>query len=182
MMKRLTRHFTAAGLFAVGLLAGAVCAAQDLPASNNCHVALQALGAAEDTLMASAAASAAAASQPGHDDARRRAVEARLLPLRQRVADACLGGLTRSPPPSQHTLQGLTPPSTASRPVQRPPQNPVPVVTVPSPRFDPPLTVNHCIGASCLASDGSTLTRVGPNQLVGPRGLCTTVGAVVRCP
>ncbi|WP_343625721.1 hypothetical protein [Roseateles puraquae] len=63
MMKRLTRHFTAAGLFAVGLLAGAVCAAQDLPASNNCHVALQALGAAEDTLMASAAASAAAASQ-----------------------------------------------------------------------------------------------------------------------
>lgn len=181
-MKRLVCLFNRVGGLALGLLAATACGAQALPASAGCHGALQALGEAEDALIATAAASSPAASQPGSEDARRRAVEAKLLPLRQRVADACLGGVTRSPSPSQHTIQGLTPPSDTSRPVQRPPPVPVPVVTVPLPRIDPPVTLNHCTGASCLASDGSTLTRVGPNQLVSPRGLCTTVGAVVRCP
>lgn len=178
-MKRLPCLLNGAVLLALGLMSGGASAAEELPASNGCHLALQALGQAEDALMAEAAA---ASTPVGSGEARRRAVEARLLPLRQRVADACLGGVTRSPPPSQHTINGLIPPSTTSRPLLRPPQTPVPVVTVPLPRIDPPVTLSHCTGASCLASDGSTLTRVGPNQMVGPRGVCTTIGAVVRCP
>lgn len=170
-----------AGLLALALMSGAASAAEELPASNGCHLALQALGQAEHALMAEGPASAA---QTGRDETRRRAAEARLLPLRQRVADACLGGLTRSPSPSQHTINGLTAPAVSARPLPRPPLMPVPVpvVTVPLPRIDPPVVLNHCTGAACLASDGSTLTRTGPNQLVGPRGVCTTVGTVVRCP
>lgn len=179
MMKRLPCLLNGAGLLALGLMAGAASAADELPASNGCHLALQALGQAEDALMAEAAASSPRAVS---DEARRRVVDARLLPLRQRVADDCLGGLTRSPSPSQRTIQGLTPPSTPARPWVHPPQTPMPVVTLPLPRIDPPVTLNHCAGANCLASDGSTLTRVGPNQLVGPRGVCTTIGTVVRCP
>lgn len=178
-MKRLSCPLGGAVLLSLGLMASAAWAAEQLPASNDCHVALQALGQGEDALMAEAAA---ASAPTGGDEARRRAVEAKLLPLRQRVADACLGGLTRSPSPSRHTINGLTSAPATARPLQRPPLTPVPVVTVPLPRIDPPVTLNHCTGATCLASDGSTLTRVGPNQLVGPRGVCTTIGTVVRCP
>lgn len=154
---------------------------QALPGSASCHEALQALSQAEDALAAEAAP---AASADGTSPRPRTAAE-RLYPWRQRVADACLGGLTRSPPPSQHTAAGLPPaPGRAQAPL-RPPLatlTPVPVVTVPLPRIDPPVTLNHCTGTTCLASDGTTLTRVGPSSLVGPRGLCTTVGTVVRCP
>lgn len=157
---------------------------QALPGSASCHEALQALSQAEDALAAEAAPAASAASADGTSPRPRTAAE-RLYPWRQRVADACLGGLTRSPPPSQHTAVGLPPaPGRAPAPL-RPPLatlTPVPVVTVPLPRIDPPVTLNHCTGTTCLASDGTTLTRVGPSSLVGPRGLCTTVGTVVRCP
>ncbi len=49
------------------------------------------------------------------------------------------------------------------------------------PRFEAPVTVSSCNAAVCIASDGSTLTRVGPN-LVGPRGLCSVQGGFLRCP
>ncbi|MBL8276187.1 MAG: hypothetical protein JNL93_05780 [Pelomonas sp.] len=152
-------------------------AGAELPASAACHTALQALSDAEEALAAASAASAA--SVP--DDSRQRAVAAKLLPQRQRVADACLGGLTTSPPPSQRTWVGPLParPVAPAAPVRA--QGAAPVVSVPLPRIDPPVTLQHCTGSSCLASDGSTLTRVGPN-LVGPRGVCTAQGGVVRCP
>lgn len=168
----------------VGLLAMPVAVrAAELPASAACRTALQALSEAEDALLVAAAAPASGAAA---DETRQREVAARLLPQRQRVADACLGGLTTSPPPSQRTWAGPPPARPAQPPglfvptVKAPPPG-APVVSVPPPRFDPPVTLQHCTGSSCLASDGSTLTRVGPN-LVGPRGVCTAQGGVVRCP
>lgn len=167
-------HAFAAGL----LLLGTSLSAQDLPGSAACRAALQALSQAEEALIAASAASAPATA----DADRQRAVTARLLPLRQRVADVCLGGMTTSPPPSQHTWIGEMPtrPGSRAAPEVRMPQINVPVVTIPPPRFEPPVTVT-CNGMSCVASDGSALTRIGPN-VIGPKGPCSLAGAQVRCP
>ncbi|HEY8876037.1 MAG TPA: hypothetical protein VIN03_00650 [Roseateles sp.] len=156
---------------------GLVCAAvhaDELPRTSACRTALQALEQAEDAIAASAAASAPA------DQERRRAVAAQLQPLRQRVADACLGGLTTSPPPSQHTWIAAPAPRTAAA-IPRVPMPATPLPTVPPPRFEMPSMVTHCTAAACFTSDGTTLTRVGPS-LVGPRGACTVQGSFVRCP
>lgn len=156
-------------------LAGATVRAEELPKSAACRTALGALEQAEDALVAAAAASAAAS-----DSAHQRVVAAKLQPLRRRVADACLGGMTTSPPPSQHTWIA-PPPGRPDTVVPRVPMPATPPVTVPSPRFEMPATVTHCTAAACFTSDGSTLTRVGPS-LVGPRGACTVQGGFVRCP
>lgn len=169
------------GRFALLLLLGAAdwsgaAPAEDLPGSSACREALQALDRAETAIVAARAASAGSgAVGEGHPS-----VAERLLPWRQRVADVCLGGLTRSPPPSQHTgvpPSPLRPDIPSAR--ARAPLPPVP--TVPLPRFEAPVTVSNCNAATCLGSDGSTLTRVGPN-LVGPRGVCTLQGVFLHCP
>lgn len=161
---------------ALCLLLGGPALAEELPKSPACRTALKSLNDAEDTLAASAAASSATA----FDQQRQRAIATRLQPLRKQVADACLGGLTTSPSPSQRTWVAPTlpaRPSTAAPRVQ-PPQ---PAVIASIPRPQAPVTVNHCNAAVCVTSDGSTLTRVGPN-LVGPRGTCTVQGGFLRCP
>ena len=170
-----------ASLVKASVGAGLLCAAlgapaQDLPRSPACRTALMALENAEDALVAAAAASAP-------DPQRQRAVAARLQPMRQRVADACLGGLTQSPPPSQRTWAAPIRPVDPARPGAAPrlAQPAVPAVSIPVPRVEAPVTVNNCNGATCLASDGSTLTRVGPN-VVGPRGACRVEGVFLRCP
>jgi len=159
------------------LLCGLMCTAaqaEELPKSSACRTALQALEQAEDAIMASAAASMPA------DPSRQREVAAKLHPLRQRVADVCLGGLTTSPPPSQHTWIAPLPPRPGATP-PRAPMAAIPPVNVTPPRFEMPPMVTHCNAAVCFTNDGSTLTRVGPT-LVGPRGSCTVQGSFVRCP
>lgn len=149
--------------------------AEELPRSAACRTAVQALEDAEDAIVAGASSPAATPA----DKQRQQAVAARLQPLRKRVADACLGGLTTSPPPSQHSWvvpEAAVRPSTA---MPRLPQPAPPPVAVP--RFEPLVTVTHCTAAVCFTNDGSTLTRVGPG-LVGPRGQCTVQGMFVRCP
>lgn len=154
--------------------------ADELPRSPACNTALKALDDAESAL-AAARATESPIAQP--DVQRRDAVTARLQPLRKRVADACLGGLTTSPPPSQRTWVQPLPAPTVAAPRVRPPASPtVPgMAPVPMPRVEAPVTVNSCNAATCIASDGSTLTRVGPN-LVGPRGACRVEGVFLRCP
>lgn len=156
---------------------GAASAADELPRSDACHTALRALEQAESALADTAAASAPAVS----DAERQRSVSARLYPMRKRVADACLGGLTTSPPPSQHTWLAPPPIRSAELPPRRPPTSTPPPTPIPVPRFEAPITISNCNGATCLASDGSVLTRVGPG-LVGPRGACTVQGAFLHCP
>lgn len=172
---RSCRHL---GFAAWALLVGAA-QAQELPQSPACRTALQSLNTAEDAI---ADAAAAPAAMP--DPQRQRAVTARLQPLRQRVADACLGGLTTSPPPSQRTWVVPAVPAVPARAgdsAARASRPETPTVSVPVPRFEPPITVGPCNAVTCLASDGSRLTRVGPT-LVGPRGTCTMQGRVLHCP
>lgn len=151
----------AAGALAAGSVVAA--SAQALPQSSACRTALEALGQAEDALLD--AHLARAASAPDTD--------------RQRVADACLGGLTTSPPPSQRSWK----PPAPARPGATPPRTQPSALPPPAaaPRVETPVIISHCNGATCLGSDGSTLTRVGPN-LVGPRGVCTQQGIFLRCP
>ena len=172
MNAHLARALGSAAL--AGLLQGAALA-DELPQSSACRTALQALTEAEDVLVASAAAKASSPSDPQQQ----RSVAARLQPLRQRVADACLGGLTTSPSPSQRTWVAPVAPARPAVAVPRAPQPATPPVAVP--RIETPVTVNHCNAATCVASDGSTLTRVGPS-LVGPRGACRVDGVFLRCP
>jgi hypothetical protein len=159
-------------LFLCGLLC-AVVQAEELPKSAACRTALQALEEAEDAMAANTAASAA----PG-DQTSQRSVAVQLQPLRRRVADVCLGSMTTSPPPSQHSWMVPQPPSSSGLAT---PRTASPAVTVPPPRFEMPPVVTHCSAAACFTSDGSTLIRVGPT-LVGPRGACTVQGGFVRCP
>lgn len=162
------------------LLSAALCGiahAAELPNSPACRAAVQALEDAEDAL-ADAASTPSPAATPGVQ--RQRMVAAKLQPLRQRVADACLGGMTTSPPPSQRTW--AVPPSPRAAPVTPSTRvAPPPPGSEPLLRWQPPVTVTHCTGVTCTASDGSTLTRVGPT-LVGPRGACTLQGSFLRCP
>lgn len=167
-------------LLLVPALVGAAKADQ-LPKSPACSTALKALHDAEDAL-AAARSTESPIAQP--DVQRRDAVAARLQPLRKGVADACLGGLTTSPPPSQRSWAAPSSPRAApASPQARVPAKPL--GSEPLLRWDTPAntlpTVTHCNGAVCTASDGSTLTRVGPN-LVGPRGACRVEGAFLRCP
>lgn len=144
--------------------------AEELPHSSACRTAITALEQAEDALADSAA------SAPGRQ---RADAAARLKPLRQRVADACLGGLTSSPPPSQRSW---TPPPPAARAQPLPPRaQPRPLPPLDLPSQPPPVTITHCNAATCTASDGSTLTRVGPG-LVGAKGACTVQGVFLHCP
>lgn len=150
--------------------------AEELPQSQACRTALDAFNREEAVIAASAASAA-----DGSDQNRQRLVSERLYPFRKRVADACLGGFTTSPPPSQHTLAVPISPLRANAspaPLRLPASPPV---TVHIPRPEPPVTVSSCNAATCIGSDGSMLTRVGPN-LVGPRGLCTRQGIFVVCP
>jgi hypothetical protein len=161
--------------FLLTLLLCTLARADEAPRSPACRTALEALERAEDVI-----ADTAAASAPHADADRQLAVASKLQPLRERVADACLGGLTTSPPPSQHTWVVPAPaqPAPVVPRVQMPSQ---PVAPQPLPRPEAPVTVIQCNAATCLASDGSTLTRVGPG-LVGPRGACTVQGMFLRCP
>lgn len=162
---------------AAGLLGGMAAAAPELPQSDACRLALQELEQAESALMAASAASSAA-----DPEERQRRITARLFPQRQRVADACLGGLSSSAPPSR----GATPPALPRQapvpaPRVQPPLRPEALPPLSLPRPEPPLSIGSCNAASCVTSDGSTLTRVGP-MLLGPRGLCTRQGVFVSCP
>jgi hypothetical protein len=165
------------------VLAAPGAGAEDLPGTRACREALSQLDRAEEALVSSPASAASAGAD------RQRTAAARLQPLRQRVADVCLGGQVTSPPPSQHTWVAPTLPAVPASPgrttyLPRPPQPvmpAVPPVTVPVPRVEPPVTVSHCNAATCLTSDGSTLVRVGPT-LLGPRGTCTVQGVFVHCP
>jgi hypothetical protein len=108
-----------------------------------------------------------------------------LLAMRERAARICLGPGTTGPSPSQRTVQQpiTVPPANSPRPTVTVPTAPTPTTTAPVVplRSEPLLTVVSCDATACWASDGSRLEKSGPN-LIGPRGVCTLQGAVLRCP
>jgi hypothetical protein len=115
----------------------------------------------------------------GHD---RRTALAELKAAQQHAAIACLGGRADSPPPPGRFAQPpiSVAPITGAPPAPPPPSPAGPVPTLPK-KVEPPTTVTACDALGCWASDGSRLQRVGPH-LLGPRGLCTTQGALLHCP
>jgi hypothetical protein len=193
---------------AAGLLAAAASAwageGGASPASADCRRALDVLEAQESRLIAAragrgaastAAATAAAAvasSAPTVDE---------LKSLRVAAARACLGGTGQAPPATAR----LIPPAAMARPAPlvpiapiaptspnapipagRPPPMPAQVAPPSSPLPPPPpverpVVITHCDPAGCWGNDGTWRPRVGAT-LGGPRGLCTTQGALVSCP
>ncbi|MEW6707821.1 MAG: hypothetical protein AB1430_23500 [Pseudomonadota bacterium] len=111
-------------------------------------------------------------------DTPREAGRQALRTARLQAARACLGGEGEAPPPAQ----------TAVPPVQVKPIAPLPPASgravSPAPRpaapTRPMLTITSCDPGGCWASDGTRLNRMG-SVLVGPRGTCTAVGAVLDC-
>lgn len=168
----MVRHFAlAAALFAGSATAQPV----DSVASVGCREALAALQAQEAAVLAASPAAGRA------DPALQHQPPARLLALRREAARACLGGSGELPPPQQVAQPPIVvAPIRVARPAAAP-ALPTGPVRPPPPPAAPPATITGCDTAGCWASDGSRLTRAGPN-LQGPRGLCSVQGTLLVCP
>jgi hypothetical protein len=151
--------------------------ADDRLTSADCRRALGKLQALEAEALAKPAGSA------------RQAVVKELDAQRPDAARLCLGGTGKAPPPSARyslpMMQPKTPPiaplpaPAAPRPAVPLPQ-PMPPVSLPPPA-DKLRSVTSCDASGCWASDGTHLQRLGPD-LIGPWGVCTLQGGVLRCP
>ncbi|HEX2544633.1 MAG TPA: hypothetical protein VHL79_07135 [Ramlibacter sp.] len=114
-------------------------------------------------------------------NAARAAGAANVDAMRNAAAATCLGS-AHVPTRPGRVLQA---PMVVPAPQIEVPQRvaPLPPVTLPPPpveigRLPAPTT---CDAGGCWANDGTHLRHVAPN-LIGPAGLCTQVGGVVRCP
>lgn len=164
------RAWRAAALGALIAATGAAGAAADDGDplhSTACKEALERLNTAE--------AAAASAATPGGNA---------LEPLRRRAAQACLADRADAPPPQPGRL-GQPPvavPPIAVPPAPRAPRISAAPPPLPVPRQpEIPTVVTSCDATGCWANDGSRLQRSG-NNLLGPRGICTTQGALLHCP
>ena len=139
-----------------------------------CRQAVEALQQQE------AAVEAARQADGRPDGERSRNARQRLKPLQDQVARACLRASPDRPPPAGRQAQ---PPMAAppSRPTPVPPA-PRSAAPPPVPRVEMPVTVMSCDATGCWTSEGTRLQKIGPNQLLGPRGFCNPVGGTVTCP
>ena len=107
--------------------------------------------------------------------------KAALKSARRRAASACLAQRDDKPVLPSRTAQ----PPLAVPPIAVLPRTPAPAAAAdpsrPVPVTPPPVPLRNCDAVGCWISDGTRLQRVGPG-LLGPRGFCTTSGAVVSCP
>jgi hypothetical protein len=178
---------TAATALAAALVACVPPALAALPDSADCERALQALQAQESRVIAARQAGAAAAA--GSTASSVAASLDELKNLRSAAARACLGGNGQPPPPTARLLPPMEmprpAPSAAWRPpplLTRPTSPTVPAAPMPPPPpSDRAVVITHCDPSGCWANDGVWRPRVGAT-LGGPRGLCTTQGALVSCP
>lgn len=159
-------------LFAL-LMAAAAAAYPSSPAGNplrspDCARALAALSVEEDATIARRSASAP-------EGAGR---TAQLRQLQRAAALACLGAAD-APRAEPAFRPPVSVPGVALRAV--PPsarRSEAPPAAVPQ---RPLVSVTSCDALGCWASDGTRLQRQG-SSLLGPRGLCSQVGAVLDCP
>ena len=133
---------------------------------------------------------AALESRRADPDRPPRSAPAGLLAARRRAGEACLvqrgsalapAGRLAQPP---HTVADVAPdawrmPMPAAPALPAPPVPPTPLA--PAGSRPGPASVLTCDGVGCWADDGTRLQRMEPN-LWGPRGICTTLGAIVQCP
>jgi hypothetical protein len=167
------------GAIAAALVFAPAFGLADALQSPACLSALEALTQAEDEAHGTPGVPAA---PEGGANAPRPA--AALVAARRNVAQACLGTEDTTPPRERYSppvaverLQQPGPPSPPPGPVQRPPVQPV----SPAPRPDPLHMTTLCDATGCWTNDGIRLQRQGP-VLMGPRGPCLQIGAVLNCP
>jgi hypothetical protein len=130
-----------------------------------------------------AAVQAARQADGTPDGDRTRAARGRLKTLADQAARACLRASPDRPVPQGRMAQPpvAVPPSPAAGPPR--PTAPTRAAAPPAlPRVDAPVTLTSCDLTGCWASDGTRLQKIGPNQLLGPRGFCSTAGGAVSCP
>jgi hypothetical protein len=103
----------------------------------------------------------------------------RIEVLRRQAAQACLGGTGAAtrPSPSVRAPVAVAPPTIE---VPRHPQPPLSAAP-PTVAIERPAIITSCDAGGCWDSNGTRLNRAGP-LLLGPGGICTTVGTTVRCP
>jgi hypothetical protein len=105
----------------------------------------------------------------------------RIEVLRRQATQACLGGsgaATRPSPVLRESI-AVAPPTPGAR---RAPHSPQPAAPpVPPVAIERPPVITSCDTGGCWDSNGTRLNRAGP-VLLGPGGMCTTVGTTVRCP
>jgi hypothetical protein len=151
--------------------------AQDALKTPECRQALAELRQQEATVEAAREADGTA------DGPRTRAARGRLKALADKAAQACLRASPDRPPPQGRMAQppvAVPPPAASPPPRSGTPAGVGPAA--PLPRVDAPVTITSCDLTGCWTSDGTRLQKIGPNQLLGPRGFCSTAGAAVSCP
>jgi hypothetical protein len=163
--------------FMLTLAAGAALAQDgDALKTPECRQAVEALQQQE------AAVEAAREADGRPDGERSREARQRLKPLQERVARACLrAGPDRPPPAGRRAQPPMAAPPSGAAPAPRLPA-PRSAAPTPLPRLQMPSTVMSCDATGCWTSDGIRLQKIGPNQLLGPRGFCNPVGGTVTCP
>ena len=167
--------------FGCGERAFATAASGDPIEAPQCQRALAALQSAEQSASASLAQGVHSVARAASGSAGRRApaIDPRLAAARRDVARECLEA--REDPPRPGRL--------AERPVVVQPVGgagvppPAPATTMPArvPPVQPAVAITSCDAGGCWTSEGTRLQRLGPT-LLGPRGACSVVGAVVHCP
>jgi hypothetical protein len=105
----------------------------------------------------------------------------RIEVLRRQATQACLGGTGAATRPSPVVREPLAvAPPTIEMP--HPSRTPLPAAPAPPPvAIERPAVITSCDAGGCWDSNGTRLNRAGP-VLLGPGGVCTTVGSTVRCP
>ena len=149
-----------------------------------CERALAALQAVETSASAPSVhgargmPQAAASGATGHAAP---AIDPRLAAARRDVARHCLEAREDPPRAGRLAEPPITVPSVAGAAVAAPPSTPPTTMPARIPPVQPPVAITSCDTGGCWTSDGKRLQRLGPT-LLGPRGACSVVGAVVHCP
>jgi hypothetical protein len=157
------------GALAVLLAFGHLTARADPLQSAACISALQTLNQAEETAQQASAPPALRAGREGR--------HASLAAARRAVAQACLGTADGPAPALRYSAPVAVERIAPAEPKLPPPLAPA----APPPRQEPLHMITVCDAGGCWTSDGTRLQRQG-SLLLGPRGHCSSVGAVLNCP
>ena len=183
-MRCLVRVLAVALVLADAGRAFAASAAGDPLHAPECERALAALQAVEQGASAplgGGAQSVPHAAASGASGRSAPAVEPRLASARRDVARHCLAAREDPPRPGRLAEPPVAVPPVAGARVPSPPSTPSTAMPARIPPVQPPVAITSCDAGGCWTSDGARLQRLGPT-LVGPRGACSVVGAVVQCP
>jgi hypothetical protein len=148
-----------------------------------CERALAALQAVEQSASAPLGQGARSITRAASESTGRAApvVDPRLAAARRDVARHCLAAREDPPRAGRLAEPPVVVPPVAGASVPQPPSTPPTTMPARIAPVQPPVAITTCDSGGCWTSDGTRLQRLGPT-LLGPRGACSVVGAVVHCP